>query len=350
MRLLPHHLCRLVAVAFMALLLQACGSSDTFIVDGSVEGGAQRPVELTYYADGAVRRLATTAGSDGRFRLEGRSVQPALAFLTVGGGAPAATLVVADGEHTELTVEPRGLIDAPASWTAKGTSTNAALARFAADNAALLAAGDAAGINAAVAAYVTAHPSDVASAALLVTRYVARGHETQADSLMALLDASARRPGVVHNFMASMSSQLSSEAHENVKGMPLLGPTDSTYHYVPARYSTTLLAFVGTGRPMRDSIVPGLRDAASRWPEHRCKVIEFVAAPDSASWRSATASDSATWFQAWAPGTVAAPAVRKLSVTRTPFFIVADSTGRQLYRGSSLGLAREAVGRQLINH
>ncbi|MDE6121334.1 MAG: hypothetical protein K2F63_06050, partial [Muribaculaceae bacterium] len=58
--------------------------------------------------------------------------------------------------------------------------------------------------------------------------------------------------------------------------------------------------------------------------------------PDTADWRKSVLPDSASWRQGWAAGTVSAIGVDRLAIPSLPFFVVCDSTGRQIYRGSDM--------------
>lgn len=56
---------------------------------------------------------------------------------------------------------------------------------------------------------------------------------------------------------------------------------------------------------------------------------------------------SAIWLQTWAPGSVASTNIGKLSIPRLPYFIVADSTGAQIYRGPSISTAENTISGKL---
>ena len=49
-----------LACAFM-LMLWSCSRADHFTVEGELPGGATSNVEMTYYADGGIRRTSTVA-------------------------------------------------------------------------------------------------------------------------------------------------------------------------------------------------------------------------------------------------------------------------------------------------
>ena len=325
----------------LAACAVACSSPSSFKVSGTLEPATSATVELTYYADGAMRREIASA-QEGKFEIEGSSAAPTLGYINVAGGVPLAAVVVENGDNLKCDISITGGV-----WSARGNKASELLGQFASEHKEDIAVGRIETVNRAVADYVRNHPDEPGAAALLVSRFYARGYELQADSLAGMLTGKARAEGVMQNFMATMAAQLSSEANSPVGAMALFDRRDTTIRFSPARQSVALLAFVGTDKAMRDSILPSLRELSVAWPVRRCKVIEVSMASDSAEWKRSIERDSAEWTQAWAPGTVASSAFRKLAVSRIPFFIVADSVGKQLYRGSQLEEALTAVNNKL---
>lgn len=329
--------------ALIALTASSCGNSDSFRISGEIKDAGAKTIELTYCHGGEVKRI-TVKAVDGKFAIEGDAPQPALGFLSVSGGVPVATLIVENGEETVCEIDP----EEPEQAKIKGSRDNEELAAFVRDNAEALAAGNPREINAAVAKFIGNHRDSKAATALLVTRFCSADNEIAADSLMSLIEPSARSSALLLNFSAALASQLSAEARADIVAMTLYGRNDSLIRYNPFRQRCSLLAFVGEDKAGRDSVVPVLRALTKDFDDKKLKTVEISTAPDSATWRRITEQDSASWSQAWAPGSVAAPSIRRMAVARVPFFIIADSTGRQLHRGSSASVA-ERIVRDYIN-
>lgn len=331
----------LYLAAIVAIFATGCSQADHFKVGGLMEGAGVQTVTLTYYAEGGIKQ---TVGQsvNGKFLLQGKSAVPTLCIVALSDGTPVATLIASNGDKIEV----RTSLENPAALKVKGSGQSSKIADWLNENAELLARGDAAAINASIAEFIDDHRSDMASTALLVTQFRTDGFETMADSLLSLIDISARPAPVVQNFSAVLSSQLNRSAGSAVMPMTLYIRSDSTYFLTPAQHSVTLLAFT---EPVggRDTVTTVLRELRGRYSDRRCGIVEISAAVDSSTWKQATARDSATWKQAWAPGTVASSTIGKLSVPRIPYFIVADSTGTQLYRGGSVSAAHRLIGTRL---
>lgn len=339
---MPQHFLRLAAAMLWPLLLWSCSRPDNFTVEGKLSDGATANVELTYYADGGIRRTSAVA-KEGRFTIDGSSTRPTLALLTISGGAPAASLIVDNGDKIKLTVD-----SAAAGLTRlSGSKPSEKLWKFTRDNYQTLTSGSDAEVNRLVAEFVSRNPDDISAAALMVTTFRTPGHEAEADSLIARIAPEARPQEVMHNFSEVLATQISSDAHGKVPNMTLYDRRDTTVYYAPYNQSASIIAFASAAPQQRDSVTAALRQLADSLPRRRFKAVEVTLAPDSAEWKRLTARDSASWIQAWTPAAIASPSMRRLAVPRVPFFIVADSTGTQIYRGSSATAAVSTVDRIL---
>lgn len=335
------HIYTLIAAIF-ALALSSCSKSDHFSIGGTIDGVGMQSVTLTYYADGGLKRV-TQAAVDGKFAMKGHSATPTLCLLELSDGTELATMVVSDGDKMKI----KASLESPLATEVKGNGTSSKIARWIADNAEKIASGNAADINSAIAEFVGDNKSDLAATALMVTRFQTPGYETMADSLLTLISVDARPAAVVQNFSAVLASQLNQRSSVEVKPMSMYARNDSTFYFNPSRHSLSFLAFMSPAYAGRDSITPHLRNLEKRYPSRRLEIIEISTAADSALWKQSTAPDSATWTQAWAPGSIAANAIQKLAIPRNPYFIVADSVGVQLYRGSSISEAEKLITTRL---
>lgn len=340
MKQILHILAATVAVLLVSV---SCAEKKQFEITGEIEGLGARTVTMLYYGSGGVQRVSLPADGTGRFRLQGHSPQPSMAVILLSDGTPLATVVCRNGDELSLS----GSIEKPLDIKVKGNDVSSAISKWQADNALLLSGGDATAINSAVGEYISAHKSDMASTAILVSHFRVPGFETRADSLMRLIEPQARPGALVQNFSSVLATQLSARALDNIRPMILYLGNDTTYYYVPSSQSISVFAFVSENKASRDSIVPQLAALSEKYGKRRLGIVEINTAPDSLQWRNSIAADTALWVQSWAPGSVSAPAVRSLAVPRIPYFIVSDSTGAQLLRTHSVGAASEFVRARL---
>lgn len=323
-------------------MIAACSDEKGFVIRGDIKELGNRNIEITYYAAGGIQQQ-TALGNKGKFEFRGLSASPTLVDLSMPDGRPLAYIVIKDGE--EVTVSGERLD--PYELSVKGNRASSDLARFLRDNAVAIRNGDVKGINSAITDYVINNPSNPASGALLVTRFFAPGNELLADSLLGLITLEGRPSAVMQNYGALLSSQVSSDARSKIPTISIYAGGDTLARLQPSRHSCSLLAVMGTTSRQRDSITPWLRVLTDSLSRRRFAALEISLAADSISWAKAVKGDSVTWSRGWAPGGAAASQIRKLGIATEPFFIVCDSTGAQLYRGSSITSAAETVKNKL---
>ena len=171
------------------------------------------------------------------------------------------------------------------------------------------------------------------SAMLMVTRFRPNGYEMLADSLLNEISPEARPFLVVRSFASPIGDQVSTSARGEVKPFTIYNGKGSIIRYSPGMQSYALLVFNDKRTP--DSISRRLRELRDTLTKRQFQLIEISLAPDSSMWHRMVDNDSSTWHQGWLPGGPSSLHIRRLAVPRTPFYVVADSVGRQCYRGSS---------------
>ena len=319
-----------------SVLLAACGSNDDFTVKGEVEGLGEQAVEMIYFGNGGVQRVEAMA-RDGKVEFKGVSEDPTLVEISA-GNRHLVDFIASNGDKVTFKMT----LDEPFGVEIKGNSASRDYAKWLNDNDSVLMKRDVRGINMAVADYVGRNRESMASTLMLLLRFYSPGNELAADSLMNLIAPEARPEALVKNIVSAVGEQVSTAARGKLKTMNLYTACDSVVHFYPARHSYTLLVFSGDG-VKDDSVTSRLKSMEADFSPKYLKVIEVSLAGDSTQWRASIEPDSATWVQSWAPGSAAAGSIRSLAIPRLPFFIVADSTARQIYRGTSVRAAERSA-------
>lgn len=336
---------RYLHVILMSLLvvLTGCGNDEEFVINCEIRGLGSTGVEMYYTSRGI--QHSSFHPVDGKVALHGVSSEPTLVEVYTMDNQPLFSCVARNGDEISVKME----MDKPSTLKIKGNDASEQYARFVAENDSLLRSNDVAAINALVADEVRRHPDRMSSALLLVTRFNARGYELEADSLINTLKPEARANGVTGAYPRLVGEQVSTSARGAVKPMTIQtgrqNRRDTVVRYWPSNQSYSLIVVTGNGKG--DSVRRVLRELTKSLHERRFKALELAAMGDSTSWAIATARDSAKWMQGWLPGSVASPAVRALAIPSVPFFIVTDSTGRQIYRGHSIVAAEDTVKARL---
>lgn len=319
--------------------MATCGTPDSFRADVTISGLGAEEVEACYFNGPAgLQRVTARADADGRFRFEGSSADgPTLVEIFRPGGERLMVFSAANGDKVKASL----ILGQPASLRLRGNDANNALSRFIADNPRLLDPMARDSLNAAVAATVAANPSSTGSSLILMTLLDARHDGVLADSLFNLIEPKARPSSLVAAYQALLSASADSRKIQRLLPFSALGSNDSLQGYVPANQSFSLLAFTASAKP--DSVRRLLRRLNADYPRKRLLVMEVSVWGDSASWRRQIAPDSARWRQVWLPGGPGSPVIDHAALTRVPFFIVADSMGRQLLRTPYAAVAAAKV-------
>lgn len=321
-----------VVVVLLSLGLWGCGGGETFTLAGTVEGLGTQPVKVVYEADGRLQSATVTA-IDGKFRYEGVAREPAMVSLFGINNRLIGRAYAANGE----TVEGEWSIDSPCKVRLKGNGVSERWGRFLTENADSLCGGDAVAANRIVARYIGSHRDDVLSSILLMTAFDASGDAMQADSLMRLLSPEARPDGLTAGYRRMLAAAGADALAQRIMPITLTDTAGDALYYNAGRQSVSLLCFTGTTADA--ALTSRMLELRRDWPEKRIGIYEMSLQPDYDAWRGAARRDSATWPQGWLAGGVSHKAIDYLAIPRLPYFIVADSTSRQLYRGTSLDAA-----------
>lgn len=334
------YLCLLSAL--LAAALAACGS-DSFNVEGRIEGVGRQNLRAVYYADGAVKMVPAMV-IDGKFSITARAAVPTLVELYTSDRRLLGRFVVKNGETIKCEFDYHN----PYDVTIEGNDLSERWADFLRGNSDALARGDnPADVNALVARYVEQNPSDPLSPLLLVTLYDSAFDPAGAQTLLDRIDPADRPSSLLDGYAEMLASVNDKSALAPVKELRLYCLKDSMATYRPARHKASMICFSTAGSGRNDSIVKTLKRLAKATSGADRLILDISLDADTVQWKQAIEKDSATWTQTWAPGAVAAASVAPLAIDRLPFFIVTDSAGNQLYRGSELGKAETVMTNQL---
>jgi len=350
-------------MAFMALFaLAACSESDSFSVEGKLSDGSTINMRAIYY-DGDKLQNAIFPTDKGKFSFRAPVSKGTVVELLTNDYRLLGRFYAAPGDELSVTVNPKS----PYRISVSGNDVAVRWSNFLNENAKVFDSKNPADINALVEKYVKAHPDDLVSTLLVITSYDAAVNPKGAEKLLAAIKSEARPEYLVSGFTLSLARVGSEASKQRVVPFSFIDAADSLAYFNPARQKRALLIFTNdvTGRP--DSIRDAMHRLASRNSDpHSLRVLDFSLDYDTISWHRQLREDSLIvrvkntgspyerpplprtsdgdiLVHGWAAGSVAATAVERLGIPSLPFFIVVDSTGTQLYRGSEISPALKLV-------
>ncbi len=336
---------RTILPLFLAMAVSSCGSDNSFRINGKISNFGTGNLRVVYYADGAVQSVMAPA-IDGKFSMTGRIERPSFARIYTGNGLVAGKFIVKPGENIEAEFN----MSDPTEIKLDGDDDSKRLAGFITEHAETIRKGDTAALNEAIARYVSDNPRRIVSGALMADYFDARGHEEEAMELIGKLDdevvAAASLTGV-----ADLMRKLAAPADSlRLEPFPLFFDGDSIVEINPQACPATILMFTDADSRNADSITAALSVWHRQAKAGKLQVIDISCDTDTATWhaslRETAPADSVGKSVAqkirrcWSASPYNLQGLEQMPVATVPWFVVADSTRRILYRGASLTAAR----------
>ncbi|MBQ8773772.1 MAG: DUF4369 domain-containing protein [Muribaculaceae bacterium] len=337
------HLKNLLIISIVAIIATACGDNTQFRIAGQVDGLGTQNVHMIYVSSGALTRLTTTA-VDGKFTFIGNSPEYSLVEILSSDKNVIGRVIIKNGQ----TVDAIFNIDDPYAIKLEGNKPCEQWSAFIRDNADIIKSGNTRKIDDAVETFVQSHKTDIVSSALMLTLFNATDNESRADSIFALISPEARPSSMTEGYRSQLADINIAALNAKIKSFSLYTAGDSIERYFPSKSSLSLFYFNGGISERRDTITSKILTLVDKYPRKRLRAVEVSFATDTVKWKYSIKDDSVTWPQTWCAGGAAHPTFDKLNIPRTPYFIVADSSGTQLYRGTSITNAIALI-RQRLN-
>ena len=324
----------------LAISASSCGDSDVFTVSGHMAGDETQSLRIVYYGRNAVQTINAGA-RDGKFMIEGDAPSPAIIDILANDGRLIGQIYASNGDEIQCDINR----SQPWKISISGNPVSEAWAKFIRDNEDAYKKRDSRLLNKAVESFVKANPKNVLSAVLVVTTYDAASDPAAAQRLLESIDPSAKPVSVVEGYASMLASMAVCGGDGRMRPFRYYARRSGNSTFEPSVHPLTLLSFTSaSGKPRPDSIVEALKSAHRRYGKRRLHVLDIgFDAADTFAWRQAVRPDSALWTQGFCPGSIMTPGIDSLAIPSLPYFIVADSAGVQLYRGTSVSDACATV-------
>ncbi len=332
----------LFLILIFGVLFSSCGDNSEFRIAGIINGMGTQNIKIIYYANGAVQESRAIV-VDGKFSITGYAPEATFVEIQTSNGYLLGHLMIQNGETVECKLENGNRYKV----SFEGNEVSEKWGKFLTDNSAVLSSVNNEKKNELIAQYVSKHKDELISTVLMLTEYYCPDNEMTADSILRAISETARPQVLVESYEAMFAHVNSATSHNNILPMKLYCKDDSLMTYNPALSSYSVLGFTDDDKSARDSILPQFKKWSKEYKSRQLAIIDVSLAVDTTRWHRITREDDADWKQCWALGSVRAKSIERLSIPRMPYFIVVDSTGKQLYRGSSITKASKVLDSQL---
>lgn len=314
-------------IAISALVFSSCGS-DSFTIEGELSDAGTQNLRFVYLAEGKVNsHWIPSVG--GQFTMQGNSKELTVVYIYSSRMKFLTHAVIKNGE----TITLKGSIADNYNIETDGSDVNNEWNSFIRNNAEAFAKADRTQANSAIASFVKANPGNLVSTLLLTCDYTG----TDLATLAAGIDEKAKPEQLISLYENEL--QNSTEKETKVTPFTLRDDRDSLT-IVSLKKPYNILYFWYDGKDKQHSEYIGKIKSFAKERKTEITVSDIYLNCDTTGWRTTLKNDSTNWkhYRAFA-GTVD-KSIERLNVKGSNFIIVADSTGKQLYRGQS---AEEAI-------
>lgn len=298
------------------LLAMGCGGKKHYIIDGTVEGLGTQNVTAIYH-DGTSLRTATTNAVNSAFHLEGEAEEQVIIELYDNQRQRIGCVAAKNGEEIKVKFKAGDRYFMESS----GNGLSESLGEFLKKNAN--------GLNDAIERQVASAPDAELSALLAGYYYDIDENAVRADSILSLFDNNVIMSNAMLRSKAEFAARMA-ETPDSVPALRLYSWNDTVVKFEPSKKTETLYIFTDV-HTMPDSIVD-YADSLAR----DIRVASIRMSIDSFGWHNDCRRFSKKVEHLWALGGVANAQLRVFNIPKLPYFVVADSASRQIYRGSTL--------------
>ncbi len=346
----------------MSVILASCKKDDTFSVEGELTNGATINMRAIYY-DNSTLQNAIFPTDKGKFTFKGNATKGVVVELLTNDYKLLGRFYAQAGDKIKIKANPKS----PAKIQIEGNEVSERWAKFLNKNAGTFDSMDALAINTLIEKYVKANPDDLVSTLLVITSYNASINPVGAEKLLATIKPQARPEYLVEGYTLTLGRVAKTAVEARVTPFSFIDAADSLATFNPSQQRNAMLVFTNERSRNVDSVRDAIHNAARKaTSSQQLRVVDFSLASDTLAWHRLLREDTLSvkpdktlklgqkpplprtkktdiLVYGWAAGSLAAAAVERLGIPSLPYFIVVDSTGTQIYRGTSVNSALKAL-------
>lgn len=322
----------LFPLTVLAAIVAASCSDGRFSIEGKLSDAGTQNLQAIYLSGDSLIS-AWVPSVDGTFRFEGNSEQLTVVYIFSSQKQQIAHVAARNGDEITLS----GSIKDNRLISVDGTETNKAWSGFINTHAADFKAMDSKKTDKAIAGFVRKNPENVVSTLLLTCDYSDPGSAEASRLLGSVADkAKPEQLTALYNVLLS-GKDLSGK---KLTDLSLRNEKDSLVLVKTGESPLSVVYFWKYQDNDRKTAVDSLKRLAE---DKRVKVLDICLDSDTLNWRETIERDSSGWKHYKALAGQVDRTIVGLDVKGSPFFIVADSAGTQLYRGQSVEKACSTV-------
>lgn len=326
---------------FVAILFGSCTKNEFKLV-GELEGAGTQNIRVIYYASddkGGYVVDDVVPIVNGSFEYNGICRHPSVVWLFRSDRTLLNLLYVERGDEMKI----KGAIEKPFGWAVEGNELQEKLSAWQQDNENLLMSGDAMTTSRQALKYIESNPNDKLSTLLLLVYY------TNADNRLteywSTLTEEAKDEFLLNAVSGERKYMLGETMVKKVRPMQLVSIGDSMTILNPTKSALSVLYFWRNGEDNHSKYIGILKQLSKKYEEEkRLKIADINFDIDTLSWHESIEKDSIEeWDRMWSVGGEMNRSIYQLRLPYTPYFVLLDSVGHQLYRGVDTLKIKETV-------
>lgn len=331
----------------MALSAAGCVKNEV-AVEFELSADVSDAYRIIYYASDPAKGWYVETGvalQKGKGKTVLITRNPSLVFIQQGEGVPQVGFYMERGDKIKISGEG----SSPLDWKISGNKLSEEWSSWRLENKEALRSRDAGQLNRAVGKYISANPGNPLSTVLLLVYFNRREDEKGFEKYWKMLKGDALDLKWIQLVARSDLSGDEPRFASDVKNL-IIHSAGNGADTLESGKKPMLLYFWRRSEPGRQEDIRSLGELSSEWADSSRRIIADICFdPDSIGWRAPLDADSLrNIVRGWNPKGEADSVMMRLGVERTPYVLLFDSKGKNIYRGSDL---KEAISRMnRINH
>lgn len=337
-------LCKILLLLIPAVIASGCSGSREFRLDAASDDIGTQNVTLIYYTGGSYH-VESVPAIDGQFSVTGSLSAPTYVEVYTGTGSLLGEFIVEGGDH----IEARFSALNPENISIKGNDDAESLAEFLKNNRKLVDSNDFDGLNRAIEEFVRDDPERFVATVLLTRYYTVEGYEDKAIELIQMIPEKYRKENFSEGFEQMLNVSLASDTL-SLKEIRAFSKEDTAATFLPGGTRLNLVMLTDNDSRGADSIKAMISALRAGSPAvDSLRIVDLGCDRDTLLWHSSLRALPEDYprdvTRLWLNAGVATEGIALAAPTTIPYFLLADSTGRLLYRGPSASATRAAYGR-----
>lgn len=328
-------------------ILSSCNNPE-FTIEGELKNAGTQNLRFIYYSSdeegGKIIETLVPVVND-KFQFKGETEQPTVIWIF----GPNRQLLTPIYVESSDKININGSYTDPYNWKSDGNELEERWSQWRNKHAKLLKADEKDSLNSAIEKYIKAHSDDKVSALSMLCFYNSYDNQPSFDKHWKMLKPEAYSDGIANAVIASQNHIISQAMQQKVLPIQLYAFADSMATLNPNKAKATLLYFWRKQEERHDSCIINLKEIYKQYSDsNKLQIADINFDTDTVKWRRQVRLDSITdWNSYWAIGAEMNLSLRRLEVARTPYIILIDSAGNQLYRGGKFEEAKLKLKKHL---